>query len=126
MPTQNYRVIKGRIRHSGHTYEANSESTIIPLTEAQAAPLFELGQIEGPLEVEAIRDDEELPDKAQLGAERLSDLQAMYEEPGGWRQIKTIADGLGIPKATDGWDSVIPLIVEAEGLMVPETSDSEA
>ena len=62
------------------------------------------------------RKDASTPASVGPKVDRLGELIAIYEGSQGWRTIKAIADGLGISKTDEeGWDSVIPLIVEAEG-----------
>lgn len=52
----------------------------------------------------------EVEEKPQEGIDRKAELEAMD-----WREVKAIAEKLGIEKPENGWDEAIPLIIEKEG-----------
>lgn len=52
--------------------------------------------------------------------DRTEELQKLFEKKG-WGAIRRIAEQYGIEKPTGGWDEAIPLIVEAENAIAPET-----
>lgn len=77
--------------------------------------------VEGKPQQENLTEKSPLPDSltpAQDTAyvQRQQALQALFDEPNGWRSIERIAKPLSINKPATGWEDAIPLILEAEGL----------
>lgn len=107
-----YRVIHGTVGHRNRTHHPGDT---LELPDYSAAPLIATGQlvlVEPPAEEK----DDRSPLPPAMAYTR-EELQAMYQQPDGWRQIKEIALALtDLTKAPDGgWDAAIDLILEAQG-----------
>ena len=54
------------------------------------------------------------PLKPKTREDRTAELREILDQDSGWRQIKAIAEPLGIEKPTGGWDEAIPEIIKKE------------